>query len=54
MSDYDEDYVSTIVVHKFVTEKEYDDFCLAAQWPEDRDRFARLVNPTPLHEILGE
>ena len=53
MSEYDEDYVSAVAVHKFVSEKEYDDFCLAAQWPEDREKFARVINPTLLDELLG-
>ena len=40
-----------VVVYKFKSQKERDDFELAMQWPEDRARFLRLISPTPANEL---
>jgi hypothetical protein len=35
-----------------LTEKEHDAFCLAAQWPEDKEKFKKLITPTNLTELI--
>lgn len=33
------------VAHEFKTQEELNEFQLAMQWPEDRERFLRLITP---------
>ena len=54
MTEYDETFIDTVVVHKFKTDKEYDDFCLTAQFADDKAKFAKLIKPTNLTEIFTE
>lgn len=39
------------IVYKFKDHNERDEFCLAMQWTEDRDSYARSMRPTNISEL---
>jgi hypothetical protein len=46
--------IKTEIVYRFTSEQERDSFCLAAQWPDDRAKFKKLITATSLNEIFNE
>jgi len=44
--------INTVIVYKFKSQKERDEFELSAQWPEDKEKFKRLITPTNLTELI--
>jgi hypothetical protein len=39
-------------VYKFKNQNESDDFYIAMQWPEDKEKAKKLVAPTNLTELV--
>ena len=48
----EETKINEIIVYKFKSQKERDDFELAAQWVEDKEKFKKLISPTNLTELI--
>jgi hypothetical protein len=48
----EETKTETVVVYKFKSQGERDAFELAAQWPEDKESFKKLITPTNLTELI--
>ena len=44
--------INTVIVYKFKSQKERDDFELSAQWSEDKEKFKKLITPTNLTELI--
>jgi hypothetical protein len=48
----EETKTETVVVYKFKSQGERDAFELAAQWPEDKESFKKIITPTNLTELI--
>ncbi len=48
----DESKINEVIVYKFNSQKDRDAFELAAQWPEDKEAFKKLITPTNLNELI--
>jgi hypothetical protein len=48
----EETKIETVTVYKFKSQAERDAFELAAQWPEDKEKFKKLITPTNLTELI--
>lgn len=48
----EETAIEYVKIYEFKTQKERDDLELSMQWPEDVEKFKRLISPTNITELV--